>query len=133
MNQIISVILVMFALGAGCRAADYTPTSVKRDLAKLGARDFRVNEKPGQVRPNVYLENVKFVIDGIAPRGGQILFCVDRKNGETLLNYYRALTGAFACPYTYISADGLVVVQLNNRLEAKQAKKFQKVVEALGG
>ena len=84
----------------------------------------------GSVLPNVFDERLGFAVGEVSPKGGQIFVCRSRQNCDALYAYFDALK-ALAGPYTYQSAGGTVVAQLNSGLTPDTAAKFQEIVESI--
>lgn len=115
-----------------------TPTvvsaqSVVDKLLAAGLEISGVNpgeRQEGSPLPNSYDEHIEFVVAEVAPKGGQIFVCRSKTNCDALYEYFVMLKG-LAGPYTYQSAGGTVVAQLNSGLTPDTAAKFQEIVEGI--
>jgi hypothetical protein len=127
------VAIIAAALLVSCGGA---PTAVTSQIVmdKIKAAGIAVTLDPGAPGtnsiPKTYLERQVFVIESIAPDGGQIFVCDTKKNCDAIYAYYDALK-ALAGPYLYQSPSGTVVAQLNSGLAPEEATKFDSVIKAL--
>lgn len=99
-------------------------------LSKAGieVKDLKVQKhEEGSPLPNVYVENVSFSLESVAPKGGQIFICTKKKYVEAIAAHYEPHKAL--APYLFRSKDGLVYAQLNSGLSVVEAEKFE---EALG-
>lgn len=86
--------------------------------------------QPDSPLPNSYDERIGFAVAEVAPKGGQIFVCRTKTHCDALYEYFTLLIG-LAGPYTYQSAGGTVVAQLNSGLTPDTAAKFQEIVESI--
>jgi hypothetical protein len=84
----------------------------------------------GSPLPNSYREHLEFAIAEVAPKGGQIFVCDEKRLCDALYAYFDMLKG-LGGPYYYQSAGGTVVAQLNSGLTPDTAAKFKEIVEGL--
>lgn len=86
--------------------------------------------EPGSPLPRSYDEWLRFTLPEVAPNGGQVFVCRSKPNCDALYAYFDMLKG-LAGPYTYQSAGGTVVIQMNSGLTPDTAAKFQEIVEGI--
>lgn len=99
--------------------------------AGLEISNVRVEERvEGSPLPNSYEERLGFAVAEVAPKGGQVFTCREKRNCDALYAYFDTLKG-IGGPYYYQSLSGLVVAQLNSGLTSDTAAKFQEIVESI--
>jgi hypothetical protein len=74
-----------------------------------------------------YVEKWIFSIQEIFPKGGQILICPTKSDGDQVFDYYDSLA-SLAGPHLYRSSCGKVIAQLNNGLSKETGNLFRKVL-----
>jgi hypothetical protein len=127
------VCLFFLLVMVGCSAdTKVSAQGVAKQFEDLGLiTDIRDGERrEGSPVPNSYKEHVEFVVNEVAPRGGQVFVCDTKRNCDALYAYFDALV-AIGGPYYYQSPSGTVVAQLNSGLTPDTAAKFEAVVNAL--
>ena len=131
MKYWVAIIAVALLVSCGGARTSVTGQAV---MDKIKAAGITVApDKPasgGDSIPKTYLERQVFVIDSIAPAGGQIFVCDTKKNCDAIYAYFDALK-ALAGPYLYQSPSGTVVAQLNDGLAPTEATKFDEVIKSL--
>lgn len=85
---------------------------------------------PESPLPGSYDERVAFVLESVAPNGGQVFVCTRRTYCDAIYDYFEMLR-ALAGPYLYRSADGLVVAQINSGLSPSEAERIESVIDGL--
>ena len=82
-----------------------------------------------QARWFKYSEHANFMINEIAPKGGQFYICKTKSECDPIWNHYD--TSPLRGPYVFRSKDGKLVAQLNSTLSIDTGAKFRDVFENL--
>lgn len=140
MNAIRLIACCLFLVACSTPTPEPTPTpapitaqSVVDMFVEAGFElsDIHTPEhEAGSPLPHSYDEWLRFTLPEVAPKGGQVFTCRSKRNCDALYAYFDALKG-LAGPYTYQSAGGTVVAQMNSGLTPDTAAKFQEIVEGI--
>lgn len=127
---LVALLLSLSACGAGPAVTAQQVIDAFND-AGLGVADVVPGERtPDSPLPNSYREHLTFSVPEVSPKGGQVFVCDSKRNCDALYAYFDTLK-AIAGPYTYQSAGGTVVVQLNSGLTPETAAKFDAVMQSI--
>ncbi|CAM2825159.1 hypothetical protein B0183_01175 [Glaesserella parasuis] len=129
MKKLLALTLSVFALVA-CGDEKPTRETVVAELKSTGVEinDVRTLERDTKSPlPNSYAVRFAFSTPEIAPKGGQVFICDEKKLCDPLYVYFDALK-AFGGSYYYQSPKGLVVLQLNEKMTPETAKKLEKAL-----
>ncbi|SUA58057.1 OB-fold protein [Oligella urethralis] len=74
-----------------------------------------------------FKQSIKFSIPEVAPQGGQMFICEEKKLCDPIYDYYDSLK-FLAGPFLYQSPKGLVILQLNSDLKEETAKKLESAI-----
>jgi hypothetical protein len=127
--------LVVALLLAGCGDTGAPAITGQGVLDQFKAAGLQIeNIKPAgdemkQV-PQGYKENLAFTTPSLGGQGGQVFVCDLKAGCDAIYAYFDSIK-ALAGPYLYQSPSGMVVVQLNNKLDPVEAAKYEAVVKGL--
>lgn len=133
MNKSWAIALAALTIAA-CGVAGAAPTvdAVKEALNKsdVGIREIvREDATAAGMVPSGYQHHLSFVIEEVAPRGGQVFICDEAEVCNKIKAYFDALSG-LAGPHRYQSKSGRVVVQINSGVSQASADK---IMNQIGG
>lgn len=96
---------------------------------EVGSTSAIPTDDPGPV-PNSYVEATRFLIPSLGPdSGGRVFSFASGGERDMVLEYYQNLP--LAGFTTWVTADGLLVLQINNQLPRERWLEYVAVFEAL--
>jgi hypothetical protein len=125
--------VVLLAFLAGCGGASFQQYKAADAIAAFQQAGLPAENVKDAVRgadvvaPNLAIETKEFTIPAIAPKGGQVQVFKERKDLDTLVNWYAQFPAL--APYVY--TRGNVLVQLNAALPKPEAEKYKAALEAM--
>lgn len=102
---------------------EYMTAVLNSDVAIGDVKDVSSEDFPVQG----FKQRFEFSIPEVAPKGGQMFVCNEKKDCDPIFAYYDSLKG-LAGPFLYQSPKGVVVLQLNSGLKEETAKKLEKAI-----